>query len=985
MATVYLALDLHHDREVAMKVLRPELAATGAAERFQREIKLAARLQHPHILSVHDSGEAAGRLWFTMPFVDGESLRDRLTREKQLPVDEAVRIAREASLALDYAHRHGVIHRDIKPENILLSDGQALIADFGIGRVLADCRDGRLTGTGLAIGTPSYMSPEQASAERDLDGRTDVYSLGVVLYEMLSGEPPFSARTPAGIAARRLSGDAPPLRRIRPAVPEEVERAVMKALARLPADRFARAAEFAEALAVPTSPRRRMPSRPSGPTAPTQGAPALHLHTLGAMVLRDHNGCEILGPGAPLALLIYLHASPGRSASRDHLAATFWATSDQSEGRPVLRHLARLRNVLGPDSVEDQGKELRLTATLTSDRDDFLAALGRHDFEAALAAYGGVFLPNYGSPGAAEFERWIDSERERLRLLFVRAGEGLARRALDRARPREVLDLARKLCREAPDSEPMRRLLLEVLLAARDDLGAVAEAEEIRRWLEVEGRIPEPATLRLLELAVTGDISGSVESETPWLFPELVGREREFHMIVSAWREACHGPARHIHVEARAGLGKTRLLQELGGRVRTLGGKIIYVRAMPGEQHLDAVLVGDLVRELSNLPGGKTISPSTAAELVGLHSAFGAQYPDVVPAPGGSDRIRRRALALTDLINSVAEESPLALLIDDVHWLDAESSQIITAALARFGPARVFCLTAGRPTGTGRLQFREARRILLAPLSLGDTEGLLSSLASFADAAAARRLAAVFHRATRGSPLLVQEIVQLAIDQGELDRREGTWEIANLDGFVSWLGEKDPLELRLTSLSPPARQLLLTLAATGAPLAQQEIERAASGGNVSKATLMELERRGYIAARGDRWDLAHDEVGETMLRLASDVERRAAHVARGRALVVRGLLESGVRRRAARHFVEGESQSDLRRLFRDWMRHARGGGDWTNASLLAQDLLGDGASPEQINSLVHALPAWIRWPIRRVSLGVGALALLGVIVALALR
>ncbi len=970
-----------------MKVLRPELASTGAAARFQREIKLAARLQHPHILGVHDSGEAAGRLWFTMPFVDGESLRDRLSREKQLPVDEAVRIAREASLALDYAHRHGVVHRDIKPENILLSDGQALIADFGIGRVLADCRDARLTGIGLAIGTPTYMSPEQASAERDLDGRTDIYSLGVVLYEMLAGEPPFAARTPAAVAAKRLSCDVPSLRRIRPAVPEDVERAVSKAMARTPADRFARAAEFAEALAVPASPRSRMPSRPFVPPAQAQaGATALRLRTLGAMALLDQSGFEVLGPGAPLALLIYLHASPGRSANRDHLAATFWATSDQSEARPVLRHLARLRHVLGPDSVEDQGKELHLAAPLSSDREDFLVALGRHDFEGALATYGGAFLPNYGSPGAAEFERWIDSERQRLLILFVRAGEGLVRRALDRARPREVLDLARRLCREAPDSEAMRRLLLEVLLAARDDLGAVAEAEGLRRWLDEEGRTPEPATLRMLELAVTGDISGSVESETPGLFPELVGREREFHMIVSAWREACHGPARHVHVEARAGLGKTRLLQELGGRVRTLGGKVIYVRAMPGEQLLDAVLVGDLVRELSNLPGSRAVSPGTAAELVGLHPAFGAQYPDISPAPGGSDRIRRRALALTDLVNSVAEESPLALLIDDVHWLDAESSQILSAAVLRFGSARVFCLTAGRPTGTGQLQFREARRVLLAPLSLSDTESLLASLASFSDAPSARRLAAVFHRATKGSPLLMQEIVQLAIDQGELDRREGTWRIANLDGFVSWLGEKDPLELRLASLSPSGRQLLLALAATGAPLARQEIERAASGGQISAETLMELERRGYIASRGDRWDLAHDEVGETMLRLASATERRAAHVARGRALMVHGLTESSVGRRAARHFVQAESPRDLKRLFREWTKGARARRDWTKPALLAQDLLGDGASPEQIHSLVRELPVTIRWPLGSlVLLSLGTLALFGLFFLLALR
>jgi len=189
MATVYLARDLRHDRPVALKVLHPELAASLGPERFLREIKLAARLQHPHILSVYDSGETGGLLWFTMPYVEGESLRDRLTRERQLPVADAVRLTREAALALDFAHRHGAVHRDIKPENILLVDGQALLADFGIARALGD-GDERLTETGITLGTPAYMSPEQAAADKAVDSRTDIYSLGIVLYEMLAGEPP---------------------------------------------------------------------------------------------------------------------------------------------------------------------------------------------------------------------------------------------------------------------------------------------------------------------------------------------------------------------------------------------------------------------------------------------------------------------------------------------------------------------------------------------------------------------------------------------------------------------------------------------------------------------------------------------------------------------------------------------------------------------------------------------------------------------------
>ena len=267
MATVYLAQDLRHDRPVALKVLHPELARTLGLERFLREIKLAARLQHPHILSVHDSGEAAGHLWFTMPFVEGESLRGRLVREQQLPVEDAVRIAREAAEALDYAHRQGVIHRDIKPENILLSGDHALVADFGIARALAgDASDEqRLTETGTTLGTPAYMSPEQAAGARSLDARSDIYSLACVLWEMLAGEQPFTGPTPQAMIARRFTESPRPLRAVRETVPEHVERAVAKALSKSPADRFSSALKFGRALAA-TEPTVAVPAarRPHG-------------------------------------------------------------------------------------------------------------------------------------------------------------------------------------------------------------------------------------------------------------------------------------------------------------------------------------------------------------------------------------------------------------------------------------------------------------------------------------------------------------------------------------------------------------------------------------------------------------------------------------------------------------------------------------------------------------------------------------------------
>ena len=282
MAVVYLAHDLRHDRPVALKVLHPELAQTLGTDRFLREIKLAARLQHPHIVSVHDSGEVragsngGGCLWFTMPYIEGESLRDRLRRERQLPVGESVRITREVALALDFAHRHGIIHRDIKPENILLLEGHALVADFGIGRALdAASTDDQITNTGFAVGTPAYMSPEQAMGQRDVDGRTDVYSLGIMLYEMLAGEPPFGGPTAQAITAKRMTGEVPSLRRLRPSVPGPLERVVLTALALIPADRFATPGKFAEALSTSTA-------GPALSTAETTAASPVEARVAGA-------------------------------------------------------------------------------------------------------------------------------------------------------------------------------------------------------------------------------------------------------------------------------------------------------------------------------------------------------------------------------------------------------------------------------------------------------------------------------------------------------------------------------------------------------------------------------------------------------------------------------------------------------------------------------------------------------------------------------
>jgi len=262
MATVYLAKDIRHDRAVAIKVLHPDLSATIGTERFEREIRLAARLQHPHILGLYDSGSAGELLFYVMPFVDGESLRDRLDRDKQLPIDDAIQIVQEVADALGYAHSQNIIHRDIKPENILLANGHALVADFGIARARTEAGQDKLTQTGMAVGTPVYMSPEQSTGEA-VGPTADIYSLGCVLYEVLAGEPPFMGSSGMAIMAKHAMETVPSVRIVRPSVPEEVEEAILAAMEKSPADRPKTAAEFAAILGMPmgVTAARRVTSR----------------------------------------------------------------------------------------------------------------------------------------------------------------------------------------------------------------------------------------------------------------------------------------------------------------------------------------------------------------------------------------------------------------------------------------------------------------------------------------------------------------------------------------------------------------------------------------------------------------------------------------------------------------------------------------------------------------------------------------------------
>jgi serine/threonine-protein kinase len=352
MATVYVAEDLRHSRQVAIKVLRPDVAAAIGAERFLREIAIAARLTHPHVLPLIDSGQAAGSLYYVMPYVRGETLRARLVREQRLPLKDALGIARELGAGLDYAHREGFIHRDVKPENVLLADGHAVIADFGIARAIFQAGGDHVTEVGLAIGTPEYMSPEQAAGDRELDARCDVYGLACVIYETLAGAPPFTGDSARAIIARHMSEPARPVRAHRPDAPAGVERALARALAKDPADRFASVAEFVAGLQE---------------TGPATAAPGLVGKTRSIAVLPFVNASvypanEYLSDGITDELINVLTKVEGlRVASRTSVFAL--------KGKPQdVRAIGALLgvSVVLAGTVQKSDDRLRITAQLSA-------------------------------------------------------------------------------------------------------------------------------------------------------------------------------------------------------------------------------------------------------------------------------------------------------------------------------------------------------------------------------------------------------------------------------------------------------------------------------------------------------------------------------------------------------------------------------------------------------------------------------------------
>jgi DNA-binding SARP family transcriptional activator len=686
------------------------------------------------------------------------------------------------------------------------------------------------------------------------------------------------------------------------------------------------------------------------------------LLTLGDLALHrpgGHAAAAALGPGKPLALLTYLHFSPRRTASRDHLTALLWSDMDDERARHALRQTVyALRQLLGDSAIGSDREEIELRLPLACDRDRFLAAMERGDHDEALRLYTGPFFPAFAAPGGSEFERWADTERERCRALFIRSAEILVRRSLDTSRFRQAQQVARRARDESPLAEGGWRLLLEALVAGGDAAAARAEATAFEAVLRAEGRRAEPATLALLR-RLAGPETEAVPAGRSGLLSELVGREREFAALLAAWEEARLKRGRHLHLLAPAGLGKTRLIDDLAARLSAQGARVLQIRATQGEREVSYSFAADLARGLSTLSGIMGVAHEAAAVLVGLHPTVSNVLhvtARIIASPGELER--QRISALEEALTACSEAGPVAILVDDVHWLDADSYRVLRALVERLRALRLLIVTTSRPAPKRMLESDRTEVIYLEPLSAEGTGALVASLALPPSTTWLQEVAGALHQSTRGSPLLVLETVQLLVEAGVLGLEDGRWTCPDPNALLVRLRTDVALDRRLAGLPQTPTRLLTALAVAGAPLDEAALTEAVgveTPDDLGPAMDL-LEARGFTRRSEACIDVAHDEIGRVAVERAGPDLFREANLLVARALAFDLGAAPGALGRAIRHAAAANALGEAGSTWRRYLRLARRAGDHRRARYIARELLGADARPDQVRHLLRVLP-----------------------------
>jgi DNA-binding SARP family transcriptional activator len=730
----------------------------------------------------------------------------------------------------------------------------------------------------------------------------------------------------------------------------------------------------------------------NGPSVKPPHGKRIRLRTLGKAALVEHaegrDPVEILGPGKPLALLAYLTRSPQRTASRDHLLDLLWADHPPDAARHALRQAVwYLRKRIGDEALEAGDGSVRLVGPLETDDLLFETAVAEVDLQRAIDCYHGPFLPDLAVPGGARLEQWADSVRGYLQSLFFRTAEVVVRQWLSAGRTREARALATRVRDTNPLEEVGWRLLLEALCSAGDWVTAGVTADELERLLAREGRRPEPATTAALRRA--RQIAPAVrrdDAAATTLVTELVGREREFATVTLAWARARQGPGRHIHISGGAGLGKTRLLQDLHSRLLTVGARVVYVNANPGTRHVGYSYASDLAQALAQLPGAASISPACASILVGLNPALSSVY-DRRADSSQHDATRKYLIALKDLLAGIADEQPVALFVDDLHWIDRPSLSLLSGLIGSVADSRVLLVTTSRSTLNGFGTDDQTKTIELEPLSPDNVFSLLSSLGALPDEPWAESITTLMHRATGGSPLLILETLQLSLEQGKLGLERGEWTCPDPDALWAELEEGGALRRRIAELQREQSWILLLLAAAGTPLSRTVLaELVHRPGESFESDLIELEKKGFIARTGDEYRVAHDEIAELALDGAPPEARTAAYGTMGRVLLDYGWNDLGLLTQAGPYLAHAGDNRRLRTALRRKVWLTRSRGDRRSLEELARETTGTMGSNGAAAKLVKQLPLYMRLGLssaRRVTVtaAAGAVLMIGALAA----
>jgi len=681
----------------------------------------------------------------------------------------------------------------------------------------------------------------------------------------------------------------------------------------------------------------------------------------------------------PLALITYLIFAPGRTATRDTLVDLLWANLDPEAGRHAVRqHLWQLKRTLGSDLIVEGRDRLVLRTPIDSDRAQFVDASERADFSRAVELYTGEFFPGFAAAGTGEFERWVDGERWELRSRFLRCAEVVVRNHLDAHRTREAVGLARRIRASDPLRQPGWRLLLEALIAANDLVSAAVECDALERLLGQEGDVPEPATSRMIAAVRRAGPAGSTSVPAPVLQPELVGREREFATLIHAWERASRGAAVVVGISAEAGLGKTRLLAELCARLQSMRARCVSVQGNAGATSLPFALASDLAEQLGMLPGSRGVSPHAARILVALNPALSSAFDAVPLTSDPGDAVRHRLSALRELLSAVAAERPVAILIDDLHWADGASREILDGLIGNLKAVRVLLCLSTRPVA--HPPFHTGVQVPLEPLAESAILSLVSSIAALPVEPWAERWVHELHRGSGGVPLDIVESLQLAREEQLLAIENGAWVVTNEQELWRQMASGGVLRRRLDRLDGAERRLLEVLALAATPLSQVEVVEASGITDpLATAGLSSLQRKGLTSVHDGLYRVGHD----TLASLVVEQIDEASRVTLDRALgVTLGRDASDLHRvqRAASHLVRAGADADLGTLFTRYFAATRQRRDPRNARVLAREILGENADPHLADRLSRSLPWHVvlesQGPLRLGVMSVG-LVLLG--------